>query len=92
MSKFFAPWETKPTASIGTQWVVYDDDGRDVAIVYNNGDTTDDKAYLIAAAPDLLEACKAMLASDGLIGSNPNVLRAVRQMEAAIDKAAGCRA
>jgi hypothetical protein len=62
MSKHNAPWETKPTASLGPQWGVYDDNGRDVAIVYDHDDMTEDKARLNAAAPDLLAACKSAVA------------------------------
>jgi hypothetical protein len=46
-------------------------------------------ARLIAAAPELLAACKEMLASDGLIGNQPSVWQAVQHMRAAIYKAEG---
>jgi hypothetical protein len=53
--------------------------------------TDEDRANgrLIAAAPELLASCKEMLASDGLIGNQPSVLRAVQSMREAINKAEG---
>ncbi len=45
--------------------------------------------HLLQHKADLLAACEQMLASDGLIGNQPNVLEAVRAMEAAIAKAIG---
>ena len=52
-------------------------------------DRTNANARLIAAAPELLAACREMLASDGLIGNQPSVFRAVQSMRAAINKAEG---
>jgi uncharacterized Fe-S cluster-containing radical SAM superfamily protein len=42
---------------------------------------------LIEVAPELLEACKAMMESDGLIGNQPSVLKAYRMMQEAVAKA-----
>lgn len=57
------------------------------------GDVTDEEldsnARLIAAAPDLLEACQAIAASSGLIGNRPDVADAMRKVSAAIAKANG---
>ena len=53
------PWTHKATASLGPQYAVYgesDRTGRDVAVVYNNGNEAEANARLIAAAPELLEA------------------------------------
>ena len=88
MSKYNAPWETKPTASLGPQYGVYDDNGRDVAIVYDHDDMTKAKAQLIAAAPDLLAACRAFLFQ---VIQGPVIERdaVVTQARAAIAKAEG---
>lgn len=54
------PWEYAPTAGHEThgQSVVYND-GLSIAIVYDG----EANARLIAAAPDLLQACKAAVVS-----------------------------
>lgn len=54
-------WTARGTAGHEShgQWAVYDDAGKDVAIVYDGPRD----GNLIAAAPQLLEACKAILAS-----------------------------
>lgn len=44
---------------------------------------------VVAGAPELLEACRAMLASSGLIGNREDVQRAVQLMRAAVAKAEG---
>jgi hypothetical protein len=46
-------------------------------------------ARLVAAAPELLEACKSMLSSGGLIGDRPDVLSAVQKLRRAVAKAEG---
>lgn len=52
------PWTAKATASLGPQYVVYPEAaGPNIAIVYDHGNTKEN-AFLIAAAPELLEACK----------------------------------
>ena len=53
-----ATWQTRGTAGHEAhgQWAVYDDKGRDVAIVYDGPK----HAHKLAAAPALLEACKAV--------------------------------
>jgi hypothetical protein len=52
-------WTLQPTAGHEThgQSVICDGDGRSIAIVYDG----DRDGRLIAAAPDLLEACKSAL-------------------------------
>jgi hypothetical protein len=79
----------------GPDYCVADEQHRLVAMVTFDEDKPQEteeviaNARLIAAAPELLAACKAMLESDGLIGNQPSVLQAVELMRAAINKAEG---
>jgi hypothetical protein len=50
---------------------------------------TGETGRLFAAAPELLAACKAMLACSGLMGHYPEVWSAVRQMREAVAKIEG---
>lgn len=70
------------------------DDDTHVASIYGDGtiENADANARLIAAAPDLLDALKAMVASyDGLRDSltSPVVLEKLARADAAIAKAEG---
>ena len=72
---------------MGPQWAVYPDGaGPDVAIIYDHDDHTKANARLIAAAPELLEACRmAQVRLFMLDGRNEEYLQA----GAAIAKAEG---
>lgn len=87
------PWNARPTASLGPQWVVYPEaDGPDIAIIYDHGNT-EANAHLIAAAPELLEACRriAVYAQSGTHPHLANYLQtfAGQQLINAIAKAEG---
>ena len=82
-------WYAKPTAGHerhGQSVVIDEETGRDIAIVYDG----DADAQLLAAAPELLEALKAVLECGSL---NPNHLhkfgKPYQQAEFAIDLAEG---
>lgn len=93
------PWTHKATASLGPQYAVYsesDQTGADIAIVYNNGSEAEANAQLIAAAPDLLEACEkvaeleASTRGKGLLDVSSVALQeAYRAVATAIQKARG---
>ena len=51
------PWKAKP--AIDPQWVI---ETKDTFVCQTLGGNDEPNAHLIAAAPDLLEACEAMLA------------------------------
>ncbi len=83
------PWESQATAGYEThgQRAVYaEENGKDIAIVYDG----EANARLIAAAPELLEACKALVGSDhdGKSFTSRAAL-ATRLARAAIAKAEG---
>ena len=57
------PWTCKPTASLGPQWAVYsesDTRGATIAVEYDHDENTEANARLLAAAPDLLAALRAI--------------------------------
>lgn len=78
-------WNSSPTAGHEThgQSAVYDQNGKDVAIVYDGAD----HANLIAAAPDLLAALKSLVGRCGHLDRSPthdgienaNAMAAARQ-------------
>lgn len=82
-----APWTLGEKRGVWVGPVVMADDGKK-GIAFVCGDSNAN-GRLIASAPDLLAACKEMLESDGLIGNQPSVLKAVNSMRAAIAKAEG---
>ena len=84
------PW--RATREAGAWWEVYADTSRHpVCHVTKRVDEPsaplEADARLIAAAPALLAACRAMLLSSGLIGNQPDVLEAVQQMRVAVEAA-----
>lgn len=54
------PWVSRPTASLGPQYVVHpEEDGPDIAIIYDHGNATAN-ARLITACPELLQALREL--------------------------------
>ena len=87
MSHTPGPWLASPTASLGPQYAVYAEaSGRDVAVVYDHDDRTEANAKLIAAAPDLLEACEAFVEH---IQTLPDDTEKCRHLRLALNNRAG---
>lgn len=73
------PWIARPTASLGPQFQVYpENDGHDIAIIYDHGNA-EANARLIAAAPDLL----ATLQLDVIFHSRPFTKNSLADFKAA---------
>ena len=87
------PWGIhKQTHREGYKFVVTADDFWPAAIFSDgcrNEGTAEANARLIAAAPTLLDAAKAVLASDALIGNSASALAAFSQLRGAVKKAEG---
>lgn len=67
------PWEVVGPFDDGGYVITEGQDGYTIASVRSddNASVVRPDAYLIAAAPDLLEACKALLGPDVLTGDEP---------------------
>jgi hypothetical protein len=68
-------------------WIVAPDDGWNSG--YRDYETRLANAHLIAAAPDLLAACRAFIAADPAEGYSAAEYSALKLMHAAIAKAEG---
>jgi hypothetical protein len=90
MSYTKGPWNAYPFAD---QWIVQRGNSGGFAVKDENIVRAEADAHLIAAAPDLLEACKEWVAIDGAeVGLAEGLLRwngMVSKMEAAIARAEG---
>ena len=80
------PWHCNPTAGyeIHGQYAVYSDTGSTLAVVYDG----EKDARLIAAAPELLEACQRAICDLELAHGGRDTLT-LRQLRAALAKATG---
>ena len=54
-------WIVNDNDNFPDEWCIQDDLGNVICLVAKNDEYTEQNANLIAAAPDLLEACKDML-------------------------------
>lgn len=81
------PWQSQPTAghNIHGQTAIYSeaDGAKDIAIVYDG----EANAQLIASAPELVEALRAVVRCLELVDSSEADVAALNKAEAALQKA-----
>lgn len=84
------PWSVRPSSNAenGAAWRDIVSDGQAFGPSYV-GEALERDAYLIAAAPDLIEALRAVVAMEMMLPDHPKRQAAYRNARAAIAKAEG---